>query len=113
MKKGIILGIVMGIIAIVSNIIVNGFYTSFVYYSNYLFLAGTAVGLLGGILYISYWINDLKTVKKIYYHEELPEKRKEIEFMERWGSYLVIAMIVMWLLSLVFVLVGEMFTSIK
>ncbi|WP_029687996.1 hypothetical protein [Thermoanaerobacter sp. A7A] len=113
MKKGIILGIVLGIIAIILNIIINGFFASFVYYSNYLFLIGVCVGLLGGALYISYWINDLRLVKKIYYKEELPERREEIKFMKIWGSYLVMAMLVMWLLSLLVVLVGETVIGIK
>ncbi|AEM78358.1 hypothetical protein [Thermoanaerobacter wiegelii] len=113
MKKGIILGIVLGIIAIVLNIIVNGFFTSFVYYSNYLFLIGVGIGLLGGVLYISYWINDLRLVKKIYYREELPERRDEIKFIKIWGSYLIIAMLVMWFLSFIVVLVGEAIRGIK
>lgn len=113
MKKGIILGIVLGIIAIVLNIIVNGFFTSFVYYSNYLFLMGVCAGLLGGVLYISYWINDLRLVKKIYYKEELPERRDEIKFIKIWGSYLIIAMLVMWFLSFIVVLIGEAIRGIK
>jgi uncharacterized membrane protein len=67
-------------------------------------LIGTGVGLLGGILYVLYWINDLKLVKKIYYKEELPERREEIKYMKEWGSYLIIAMFVMWFVSLLFAL---------
>jgi len=104
MRKGVVLGFILSIGAILANIIVNGFSTSYVYYSNYLLLIGTGVGLLGGILYVLYWINDLKLVKKIYYKEELPERREEIKYMKEWGSYLIIAMFVMWFVSLLFAL---------
>ncbi|MDI3518909.1 MULTISPECIES: hypothetical protein [Caldanaerobacter] len=104
MRKGVVLGFILSIGAILANIIVNGFFTSYVYYSNYLLLIGTGVGLLGGILYVLYWINDLKLVKKIYYKEELPERREEIKYMKEWGSYLIIAMFVMWFVSLLFAL---------
>lgn len=113
MKKGIIFGTIMGIVAIVLNIAVNGFFTSFVYYSNYLFLMGAVIGLLGGVLYISYWINDLRITKKIYYKEERPERLNEIKFIKIWGSYFIIGMLVIWFWSLIVTLVGETLRGIK
>jgi Na+/proline symporter len=102
MRKGIILGVILSIGAVIANIFINGFHSSYVYYSNYLLLIGTAAGFLGGIFYVLYWMNDIKLMKKIYYKEELPEVREEIEYLKRWGSYLIIAMFFMWFLAFIF-----------
>lgn len=98
--KGLILGIAIGIIAVLANIMINGVHSSYVYYSNYLFLSGILMGLIGGALYISYWFTDRGIIKKIIKNEELPEKRNEIEYMVKWGKNFMIAAAVLIFASL-------------
>lgn len=98
--RGVIIGIAVGIIAVLANIIINGIHSSYVYYSNYLFLSGILMGLVGGAIYISYWFTDRRIIKKIIINEELPEKRSEIEYMSKWGNNFIIASAILILLSL-------------
>ncbi|MDI6603884.1 hypothetical protein ACETAC_02885 [Aceticella autotrophica] len=105
--KGIILGLIIAIISIILNIIFNGIYTSYVYYSNYLFLSGILMGLIGGFLYMSRWFNDRRIIKKIIKNEELPEKRFEFEYMTNWGNIILTASFILIGMSLIIVLIYE------
>lgn len=105
--KGILLGIILAIISLLANIILNGINTSYIYYSNYFFVTGCGVGLIGGFLYISRWFNDRRLIRKIIKNEELPEKRNEYMYMTKWGNVLIIAASLLIILSLLVVLIYE------
>ncbi|PHO06376.1 hypothetical protein BFT35_11645 [Thermoanaerobacterium thermosaccharolyticum] len=107
MLKGFILGVILSIITLIINIIVNGIHTSYVNYSNYFFIVGCIVGLVGGFLYISYWFNDRRTIKKILRNQELPERRNDFIYMTEWGSVLLTASAFLILISLLIVILCE------
>lgn len=105
--RGIILGVILSVLTLIINIIANGIHTTYINYSNYFFIVGCIVGLVGGFLYISYWFNDRRTIKKILRNQELPEKRNDFIYMIEWGSVLLIASAFLILISLLIVLLCE------
>lgn len=105
--KGILLGIILSFITVVINIALNGIHSTYVSYSNYFFIVGCVVGLIGGFLYISYWFNDMRTISRIFRNLELPEKRYDFIYMTQWGKVLLMASAFLMFLSLLIVLLCE------
>ncbi|MGB9680199.1 MAG: hypothetical protein ACPLW7_00755 [Minisyncoccia bacterium] len=101
--QGLFLGVIIGAIALIINIIINGISSSYVYYSNYLFLSGVFVGLLGGVLFISHWFTDRKFYLQYFIKDELDKKREEIEYMFKLGGKFVIAGLFLIFLSFVII----------
>ncbi|MDI3310449.1 MAG: hypothetical protein QJR05_03365, partial [Thermoanaerobacterium sp.] len=87
--KGILLGVILSLITVIANVALNGIYSTYVNYSNYFFIAGCIVGLIGGFLYVSYWFNDMRTISRIFRNLELPEKRYDFIYMTQWGKVLL------------------------
>lgn len=105
--KGIILGFVLAVLTLFANVIINGIHTTYINYSNYFFIVGCTVGIIGGFLYTSRWLNDRRIVKKIIKNEEQPEKRNEYAYMTDWGNVFLTASAILIILSLLVVLINE------
>ncbi|WP_051408276.1 MULTISPECIES: hypothetical protein [Thermoanaerobacterium] len=105
--KGILLGIILSLIAVIANIALNGIHSTYVSYSNYFFIVGCIVGLIGGFLYVSYWFNDMRTISRIFRNLELPERRYDFIYMTQWGKVLLTAAALLMFLSLLIVLLCE------